>query len=468
MAKSIKIKILSWLRTVIDRLFPESTSDTSDKTMDKAIELWLKLYYNEPPWLEETHSLSLNLPVAISAEFARLIMVEFDIKTTGSPRADFLNKQFLRLSNNLRTNLEEALAIGGIIFKPYVVGGQIYTDFITQDRFLPVEYTDDEITAAVFLSRITKGHRYYYRLEKQSYNRETHTHSIVSKYFVSSSSESIGHEIEATKHPCPIEDYTISNVDRPLFSFYKNPAANKVDKESPLGVSVYSTAIEHIKEADKQWDRFLWEFEGGELAVDAEESALRARPVFDKSGNEIKLETPKTRDRLFRKLNFSTNGDKPFYSIFSPALRDTALAHGLDVILKRIEFDVALAYGTLSDPQSVDKTAEEVKTSKQRSFTTVSNMQSALQTALENYIYALDQYTEACNLAPTGEYETMWNWGDGVLEDRDKETQTRLQEVNSNITSKVEYLKWRYGVTEAQALDMMPKDGYTSFFGEDS
>lgn len=60
--------------------------------------------------------------------------------------------------------------------------------------------------------------------------------------------------------------------------------ANTIEKDSPLGVSVYSRAVKNIMEADFQWDRFLWEFEGGELAVDACEELLRVRkqikPVF--------------------------------------------------------------------------------------------------------------------------------------------------------------------------------------------
>ena len=63
--------------------------------------------------------------------------------------------------------------------------------------------------------------------------------------------------------------------------------------------------------------------------------------------------------------------------------------NGFNNQLKLVEFNCNLAYGTLSDPQSVDKTATEIKTSKQRSYVMVSDTQMALQDALEDLVYAM-------------------------------------------------------------------------------
>ena len=181
--------------------------------------------------------------------------------------------------------------------------------------------------------------------------------------------------------------------------------------------------------------------------------------------NPVKQELPKTRERLFRRLHARLKDNAPFFQVFAPELRDSSYGNGLNRILRSIEWIVGLAYGTLSDPQNVDKTAEEVKAGKQRSYTFVCDMQASLQTALEQYIYAVDKYTTVCNLAPAGGYSVKWNWGDGVLEDADKETQIKLQEVNNGIITKEAYLMWRYSVSEDKARKMMPQDsGYKPFF----
>lgn len=458
---------LSWLRSILARVFPDSVSNDCYADMDDAIKDWLNLYYDMPSWAKEVHNHTLNLPAAISSEFARLIMIEFDVNITGSKRADFLQEQFKRLSKKLRVNLEECCAVGGILFKPYVNQGRILTDCITQERFIPIQYTDDEITSVACFSTIVKGKYHYFRIEKQEYDSAAHTHTVTSKYFVSTDPTSIGAEIAPDKYPDKVvPDYVIRDVDRPLFAFFRIPIANKIDKESPLGVSVYSSAIKKIEQADKQWDRFLWEYKGGELAVDADDRYIKPRQ--QDGGTEdraTRLETPKTKERLFRRLRIQTASDKPFYEVFAPTLRDGSYGAGLDKIKREIEFDVGLAYGTITDPQTVDKTAEEVKFSKHRSFAVINNMQQNLQAVLEDYIYALDQYTSACNLAPAGTYNVQWNWGDGVLEDTEKETQIRLQEVNSGIITKEDYLMYRYGYTEKQAREKVPQStGFSDYF----
>lgn len=286
-------------------------------------------------------------------------------------------------------------------------------------------------------------------------------------FFVSSSPDNIGEEINPENLGSDmwtgIDPYIVINdVDRPLFAFWKVPFANHIESDSPLGVSVYSRAIKLLNEADLQWDRYLWEFKGGELAVDAGEEVLRQRPGEDTLG------TPSTRDRLFRKFNIDADDNKKsFYEVFNPSLRDENYSRGLNEIKRQIEFNCSLAYGTLSNPQNVDKTAEEIKASKQRSYTAVSDMQSSLEAVLEDYIYACNAMADACNLAPSGEYEVSFNWGDGVLEDKDKEQAIQLNEVNSGIRKKTDYLKWRYGVDDKQAAEMLPDNsGVQSFFNE--
>ena len=115
-----------------------------------------------------------------------------------------------------------------------------------------------------------------------------------------------------------------------------------------------------------------------------------------------------------------------------------------------------MAYGTLSDPQSVEKTAEEIRTSKQRSYAAVCMMQSALQKALEHLVWAMDFYATMYNLAPRGEYEVSFSFGDGVLEDADKEFATRKSLVDAGYLKPEALVAWYFGTSEEEARKMMP------------
>ena len=457
----LKERFVRWLHTVMNKVFPETTLEYEN--MDDAIDKWLQLYYDEPPWRNEVHGNTLNLPAGIAAEFARLIMIENEINITGSKRADFIQKQIKQLIENLQINIEEGCALGGVLFKPYVSRGKVCIDCITPESFRPIQFTDDEITGVACFSRMTKGKYYYTRVEKQIYDPDAGTHTVTSRFYMSRNASDLGDEISADQFPIRVVgDYTINNVDRPLFAYFRVPRANTIDKESPLGISVCAPAIGKIRAADRQWDMFLWEYEGGELAVDVDERCLR--PYKDEDGN-THTAIPKGKERLFRRLKGTSVEGEPLYKVYAPELRDSAYGRGLDKILKQIEFSVGLSYGSISDPQNVDKTAEEIKSSKYRSFGFVSRMQATLQAALEKLIYSIDQYASACNLAPSGTYEVQWNWGDGILEDNEKETQIRLQEVNSGIVKPEKYLMWRYGCTEDQAREMMPQEsGFSDYF----
>ena len=67
---------------------------------------------------------------------------------------------------SIRTKTEFACALGGAVFKPYLLGKQIKVETITADRFYPVEFgSDGEMTSAVFAEQYTSGKTYYTRLE---------------------------------------------------------------------------------------------------------------------------------------------------------------------------------------------------------------------------------------------------------------------------------------------------------------
>ncbi|MFQ8995654.1 MAG: hypothetical protein ACLR6L_06035 [Agathobaculum sp.] len=246
-----------------------------------------------------------------------------------------------------------------------------------------------------------------------------------------------------------------------LFAYFRLPFSNTVDPESPLGVSVYSRAVGLIREADRQYSRILWEYEGSELAIDASQGALQ---VSGPNGKPPVL--PPRSKRLFRELAIDLGQSGDLYKVFNPAIRDSSLFNGLDKLLKRIEFNCNLAYGTLSDPQAVDKTAEEIRSSKQRSYSAVCDVQRALQSALEHLVWVMDFYASLYKLAPMGEYEVSFSWGDGVLQDTDKEYMRRKELVDSGYLSPEKLLAWYFGISEDEAKSFMPAAS-PPLFGEE-
>ena len=123
--------------------------------------------------------------------------------------------------------------------------------------------------------------------------------------------------------------------------------------------------------------------------------------------------------------------------------------------LRRVEFNCNLAYGTLSDPNNNDKTAEEIKASKQRSYSFIETCQTALQHALEDLADAIAFWCEIYALCPSGSFKVSSVWDDSIVVDTEKERATDRADVSMGAMQLWEYrMKW-YGEDEKTAKAMV-------------
>lgn len=414
--------------------------------MAQSIELWTALFEDDAPWLNAITQ-SMGLAPAIASEMARLITLELKSEIDGSGRAKYLNDAYQKVLSHIRQPVEMGCAKGGLVFKPYVSASGIVVQTVQADCFFPVSYDDTgRLIQCVFAEQVFRGADYYTRLEVHTLRKGQL--EIKNKAYHSRVAEQLGAEIPLAaidQWAGLAESVVFGDVDKLPIGYFRVPLANNIDSNSPIGASVYSRAISKIREADRRYSQLNWEFEAKETAVHVADAMLQDNP----DGTSA---MPKGKERLYRKLKYETGArDKPLLDTYSPDIRDQSYLNGLNSQLRSIEFSCNLAYGTLSDPQSVDKTAEEIKASKQRSYAFVSDAQMALQTALDDLIDAMDFYATLYKLAPAGNYQVSYKWDDSIVMDAEKERQQDLQEVRDGIMQKWEFrAKW-YGETEEQA-----------------
>lgn len=420
--------------------------------MASALRIWKNAYINKSSWLNNEVK-SLNLPATIAGEIARLVTIENKIEITGSQKADFIDKSLGYFKKEKKNIIEMACAKGGIYFKPYVADDEIMIDFVYQDEAIPFKYDGKGmITGVIFPTYVFKNNRRYTRLEIHDFSKTKYT--IENRCFVSKEKDitdvfnmNLGNEIsldsvDEWKDIQPI--INIEGVECPFYSYMRIPVANNIDLKSPLGVSVYARAIDDIMRADVQMARLDWEFYSKETAIEMAESYLKT----DAYGSVI---LPKGKERLYRTYEDESLEGKKLFELFSPEIRDQSFISGFNKYLQQIEFKCSLAYGTISDPQQVDKTAEEIKTSKQRSYQLVSDIQGNLEESLKNLITSIDNLVVAYDLCPEGSIDVAFEWDDSIIVDSEKEKQQDIQDVNLGIMAKWEYrMKW-YGESEEKA-----------------
>lgn len=434
------------------------TNIVMSSKMQEASSLWTSMYADTPAWKNaDNGKLTLNLPKVISSEFARLATFESNITIGGSSeRAVYLNKQFKRFTKKLRVTVEKACSSSGVILKPCVNNGKISIAVVQADNFYPTEFdSDGDIRGGIFLDFRYIGDYRYTRLEWHHFVGKTYI--IENKAYragVSAVSDINGLILGRKCNLSDVPDWAdvkevvrIEKLESVLFAYLKTPAANNIESESPLGVSIFSAAVDSIREADEQFSRIIYEYKAKEVMIFAAKAAMKK----DKNGMPT---IPSGMERLLQ--IFFYEDTKDFYQVFSPEFRDSALFNGLNRILRNVEMQCGLAYGTISDVQDVEKTATEVITSKQRSYSTVSDLQSNIKDALEQLLYAMNVLCTLYNLAPAGEYDLSCSFGDGVMEDIGVEFTRRLTLVQAGMLRPELFIAWYFSCSAEDALKMMP------------
>ena len=464
--------VFSKIREVFRRMIPyrsieqaESIDTPLSTEMTNALDLWYRLYLNQADWLgSDSEIKSLNLPAFICSEIARQVVLEMKWNITGkeadgstqnddgddvmNPRAKYLKAEFEKIMTVLRTKLEQGCAAGGMVVKPYpnLDDGHIYFDWAMDWGIYPLAFDDDGNLSDVIIPDVFRdGKTIYTRLERHTVRgRDV---EITQRAFKSTMDSNLGVEIslqDVERWSSLQEQAIVKDTDGPLFGWYKVASANNIDIDSPLGASVFSKAVDVIREVDTQYSRLLWEFEGSELAIDVDPTALR--PKHGDSGFEM----PKLNQRLFRSVDID-KGDRELYEVFSPDIRDANILNGLNQLLIRVEDLCGLSRGTVSDANVEARTATEMKIIKQRSYATIADNQAALERCLKDVVRVMDKYASVYHLAPEGDYDVSFEWDDSILTDTDAEMQERLMMLNAGIISKAEFREWYFGETKAQA-----------------
>ena len=412
-------------------------------------------------------------------------------------RADYLAEQFEKVKKQIRRQLEYGIAKGGFVIKPYPVfddqfkeynaeaeqvkaktyktnsaedkekkdyHAQLEFEYIQADGFYPLAFNaSGKIIEAAFVQKKIDKQVTYSRIEHHKLTGKVCT--ITNLAFKKDNDlrglkpdvreEDLGTEIKLTDVPewAGLEPITvIEDVDRLLFAYFKMPEANTIDTYSPLGVSGYSRVKSLIKDADMQYSRMLWEFEGGEMAIDVDRDAMKLNQYED---GEVATQMPLSQQRLFRKIDLNS---EETYNVFAPALRDESILNGLNAILVRIEDCTGLSRGTISNtPLNEAKTATELKILRQRSYSTNADIQQALEETLKDVVYIMDVYCSIYSITKPGEYECSFEWDDSILVDIETELSKRLTLMQNGLASKLETRMWYFNETENQAKQALQK-----------
>lgn len=402
----------SIIQYVLNFLFKTNTQTTSKEIDDNS--KYAQAYENID---------NINFGAIFSNKLANYTISDSAMNIDGeNARVELLNKTGNSMWKKAKKIVSMSFGYGGVIIVPYVKGGKIYYNLVPQSRLTIDEIDGELITGATVLAekKVING-----TISQTTYLRWTNYkvengNMVITQQF----SDDKGNKIPVPDFWKDIQEVrTITNVDRVLFGYIKSPINNRKTNDKygvPITYGCDATILE-IKETMKQMIR---EYELKECFVGADVTMFNGKNALPSNG-------------LFKKID-STSDD--FFEVFDPQFRDYTTR--LQELYKRLEHEIGTSYGILSEVDSQQATATEIKRSMYDTFTICDDMRSNIEKGMEDFFYACNVLANAYNLSPQGEYELNFDWSYSLLEDTSTEWSQMTWAQSKGIVSKVELRQW--------------------------
>ena len=366
----------------------------------------------------------INFNSIFSNKLANYVINDSNVNITGeNARVELLDKTVQSMWKKAKKITSMGFGYGGVILVPYVKSGKIYYNIVSQSRVTIDEVEGENIIGATIIAdkkTVNRGignSKTYYRLT--NYKVRNGNIEITQKF-----TDENGHEVAVPDFWKNIElKKVITGVDRALFGYIKSPINNRKTDDKygvPITYGCDSTIAE-IKETMKQLYR---EYKLKEAFVGADSTMFNGKDSLPLNG-------------LFKKVDA---GDDNFFEVFDPAFRP--FTERLQELFKRLEHQIGTSAGILSEVNTQNATATEIKRSMYDTFTLVDGMRSNIEKGIEDFLYSANVLANAYNLTPQGDYEVSFDWDYSLLEDS-QETFTQLITAQAKgIVSEVEIRQW--------------------------
>ncbi|MBQ0074481.1 MAG: hypothetical protein KBT34_09830 [Prevotella sp.] len=453
--KTIKGWIAGMFKGKAKELFDIETITTAK--MDSFVRQCVRIYQGTPDWLDDDDEIkTINFAEVICAETARLATLAIGVRVDGSSRAEYLQKQIDKVYYSLRTWVEYGLAYGTIVLKPSTDGVELFTN----ERCILTDRDGDNVTGAVFVFNEEANDVYYTRLEYHRF-AEDGAYLIDNKCFKGKAEndmrEAVG--IDQTPWAGLLESARIDNLEKPLFAVFRTPNANNIELDSVQGMPIFATAIEELKDLDIAYSRNATEINDSKRTVLMDADKLFP---FGRMSDIAALDKTIATDRMRDKMGMPKyvrmvegDGNTGFYQEINPTLNTVTREEGINFLLSVIGFKCGFSNGYfVLDQKTGMVTATQVESDDRRTIQTIKDVRDKLQKCIEDLVYGMDIMADLYFLAPVGEYELIFDFGD-ITYNREEDRSRWWSYVMSNkVPAWMFFVKFE-GMTEEDAKAMV-------------
>lgn len=404
-----------------------------------------RLLDNEEFTYEYEDIKDINFTAIFANKLANYTVSDSNIDIVGdSPRAILLNDVLKRLKKQLKKVVSRDLGTGGVLVIPYIARNKIYFNILSQNRFIiNKRIGEDIIDCTVMAEHIVKDDEHYYRWADYTLQDG----NLYIRYHATNEDTKI--DMKSIVEWANIEDMAISNVEKMPFMYIKSPADNR-HENSDYGVPITFGCKKQINKIMHTLEQIEREFDLKEVFVGADVTMFNGDNALPTNG-------------LYKKVNA---GDDEFWEVFDPEFRSEPLFNKLMNQCAMLEKQVGTSKGILTDVETSNATATEIKKMLKDTFDLVDDIRASLEDGINDFISACDVLANYYNLTPQGEYEVTYDWSYDLLEDPASTFSQLVQGVNQGVIKKVElrqFLKPSETLEEAQiAVDEIKEQNPTT------
>lgn len=394
--------------------------------------------------------LTLNMAKKVCEDMTKLIWTEKTQITLGTPGKTaqlwgVLDSKQNNLSVNLPGFIERAMALGTGMLVEYMVGENVLIDFVDADLIVPFEWNNSYVSGVLTVGRSTEeidSKKQWYSLltlhafRGGIYRRE---HQL----YRSKSPESLGDKVNLATKYADLPETQEWKTSTPHFQIYRPNIVNNLDKNSPMGISIFANRIDNLREIDTVFDSLSQEFTLGKKRILVDRTAVKGS-IDPETGESVQYLD--TSDSVYVAINGMEH--QPIKDV-DFKLRVEEHTKALNAALNYLSAGVGLGQDFYNfDGSNAAKTATEVISEQSDTFRSKVSHEIILRDVLFDLVKSI------CHLSKieVSDDEISIIFDDSVIEDKEAAARQALIEFNAGLIDKVEYFVRARGMDREKAI----------------
>lgn len=323
--------------------------------------------------------------------------------------------------------------------------GDIRIDYVDAGMVIPLTWENRRAKECAFASPVASGTERYVYLQIHKLNNGLYEiENAIYRVTGESLTETDLNSVPGFESIAPVVK---TGSDKPLFVLDRLNLANNIDEGLPMGVAVFANAIDQLKGVDIAYDSYVNEFVLGKKRIMVKPAAtktLDGEALFDE------------KDLTFYILP-EDSGDGEVIREIDMKLRTTEHSAGIQDMLTALSAKCGFGERHYKFDSGSVATATQVISENSTLFRTIKKHEIVLEDVLVEVCRTILRLGNSIqNAGLNEETKISVQFDDSIIEDRQTKLQMMRADVAANLLRPELYVMEAYGVSEEEALKMMP------------